>query len=450
MVNIENEKRREKEVMRKDHKKMIACIGMAVMLAASMLQGCGGKDEKTGESQVTADIPGGATEEAGGDKAPSNEDLLADMKEFATPDGTASIHLDSSWTTEDMGVEFWLGTQSKNGADAAILMQFPKAGITLPVDSMDSMKEMIVEAYGVSDQADTQAPEIPELENVSAQTCTISADGQSGDAYVAYGETDYAFYAIMFAMDAGIDDDAIASIKASLSSFHEEPIEVENNFTAEITDTIRWFNASYAILTAANGWDTNLFGGLPANDQSMELEKQMLDEWWGVTDRASADENLEWILTEGHRADFAENMGILADAGVDSVAEEERADFIKENYDMTDEVAKIYADCLTLYEEKGADALAGWDYCRALSLMGYYYHAGYYTEEEALDKSLEIAQTLQPLFGSWDELVDSYLAGYEYWSEESSEERRAIYEELKGEEDNPYAVDYTMTLEKTW
>lgn len=82
--------------------------------------------------------------------------------------------------------------------------------------------------------------------------------------------------------------------------------------------------------------------------------------------------------------------------------------------------------------------------------MGYYYHAGYYTEEEALDKSLEIAQTLQPLFGSWDELVDSYLAGYEYWSEESSEERRAIYEELKGEEDNPYAVDYTMTLEKTW
>ena len=143
------------------------------------------------------------------------------------------------------------------------------------------------------------------------------------------------------------------SIKASLSSFHEEPIEVENNFTAEITDTIRWFNASYAILTAANGWDTNLFGGLPANDQSTELEKQMLDEWWGVTDRASADENLEWILTEGHRADFAENMGILADAGVDSVAEEERADFIKENYDMTDEVAKIYADCLTLYEEKG-------------------------------------------------------------------------------------------------
>ncbi len=434
--------------MRKNHKKMMACVGMSVMLAASMLQGCGGGK---------VDVPGGATEAASGDKAqskeekgPSKEDLLADMKEFATPDGTASIHLKSNWDTEDMGVDFWLGAQSKNGADAAILMQFPKAGITLPVDSMESMKEMIVSSYGVSDQADVQAPEIPGLKNISAQTCTISADGQKGDAYVAYGETDYAFYAIMFADHNGIDDDAIASIHASLSSFHEEPAEVEDSFTAEITDTIRWFNASYAILTAVNGWDTSRFGGLPANDQSMELQKQLLEEWWGVTDRASADENLEWILAEGHRADFAENMGLLADAGLGSVPEEERVDFIKENFGMTDEEAPIYVDSFALYEEKGADALAGWDYCRALSLMGYYYLSGYYTEEEALDKSLEISQTLQPMFQSWDELVDSYLAGYEYWSEESSQERRAIYEELKGQEENPYAVDYQTALEKTW
>ena len=62
----------------------------------------------------------------------------------------------------------------------------------------------------------------------------------------------------------------------------------------------------------------------------------------------------------------------------------------------------------------------------------------------------ESAQIMQPLFTSWDELMDSYLCGYEYWSEESSEERRAVYEDLKGREDSPYKIDYNLVLEKTW
>ncbi len=82
--------------------------------------------------------------------------------------------------------------------------------------------------------------------------------------------------------------------------------------------------------------------------------------------------------------------------------------------------------------------------------MSFYYLAGYYTEEEALDKSLEIAQTLQPLFTSWDDLIASYMRGYEYWAEESSADRQAVYEDLKTRSDNPYTVDYNTTLEKTW
>lgn len=94
--------------------------------------------------------------------------------------------------------------------------------------------------------------------------------------------------------------------------------------------------------------------------------------------------------------------------------------------------AQHYTDNYALYEERGADAIAGRDYCRALNLMSYFYVAGYYDLSEALDKSLEIAQTVQPLYESWDELVDSYMCGYEYWQGDSSAERRAVYEELKG------------------
>ena len=46
--------------------------------------------------------------------------------------------------------------------------------------------------------------------------------------------------------------------------------------------------------------------------------------------------------------------------------------------------------------------------------------------------------------------MESYFAGYEYWAEESSEERRGIYADLKAASDSPYSVDFNLTLEKTW
>ena len=216
-----------------------------------------------------------------------------------------------------------------------------------------------------------------------------------------------------------------------------------------MTDTIRWFNASYAVLTDLNGWDYNLFGGLPANDDSMAIEKELLNSWWGVTDRQSADENLNWIL-EGHRTGFAEDMKLLEEAGLGGVAEAERGEFLLANFDIDAESVDGYVNSYSMYEQFGENAIAGWDYCRALSLMGYYYLAGYYTEEEALDKSLEIAMIAQPLFESWDDLMDSYLRGYEYWAEESPDERRGVYEDIKTRDDSPYTIDYKMTLQKTW
>ena len=410
----------------KKFRRMLACTGLAVVLAASMLQGCGG-----------------------GKKTVTQEEALAKMKEFKTGDGSVAIKLEDSWTTEDLGVDFWLGAGSTDGSKAVLVMQFPKGGSVLPVGSMDDVKSLVDESYGVSDAADAEAPTLPGMTGVTASTCKVNADGEAAEAYLIYGETDYAFYSLMYVAEK-IKDNDMVSMKASCSSFVETPIEEEDNTTVEITDTVRWFNASYAVLTEINGWDYNRFAGAPANEETKEIQKASLDEWWGVTDRASADENLTWILEEGHRTGFKEDMEYLKEVGIGDVEAEGRKDFILENFEVTDEEAQSYVDSYNMYEQFGADAIAGWDYCRALNLMSFYYLAGYYTEQEALDKSLEIAQTVQPLFTSWDELIASYMRGYEYWAEESSAERQAIYEDLKTRSDNPYTVDYNLTLEKTW
>ena len=411
-------------VMKQKRVSRMISLFMIMILAFTMLQGCGGG------------------------KVATAEELLAEMKEFSTPDGSATIYLNKEWITEDAGSDTFLTAGSKDGREAVLMMQFPKGGI-FPVESMDDLKELVETSYGMTDYQEAEAFEVPGMTNISVGNCKMSSDGTTAQVYLLSGETEYAYYSIGF-VATKISDKNRAAFKASLSKFTEVVPEVENNSTAEVTDTIRWFNASYAVLTDLNGWDYNLFGGLPANDDSMAIEKELLNSWWGVTDRQSADENLNWILEEGHRTGFAEDMKLLEEAGLGEVAEADRGEFLLANFDIDAESVDGYVNSYSMYEQFGENAIAGWDYCRALSLMGYYYLAGYYTEEEALDKSLEIAMIAQPLFESWDDLMDSYLRGYEYWAEESPDERRGVYEDIKTRDDSPYTIDYKMTLQKTW
>lgn len=225
----------------------------------------------------------------------------------------------------------------------------------------------------------------------------------------------------------------------------------EEGYVGQETDTVQWFNASYAILTKINGNDYNVFGGGTPNVVSEAMYQAMLENSWSVTDRESADETLDWILTEGHRVGFVDEGKFYTEQEVlEGLSKEEMVQLLEEELEYSEEDAQYIAMVYEMYTEYGDSAIDAWDYCRALSLMSFYYMAGYYTKEEALDKSLEIAQTLQPMYDSWDELVDGYLRGYEYWAEEDSTERREIYEDLLKADDNPFRVDYNTTLEKTW
>ena len=384
-----------------------------------------------------------------GCRAKTPEDMLARMQEFSTPDDTASIYLDKSWKTQEAPMDGWLIAASSREDNAVFLLQFIKNGLSSQAGSMEDVKDIIKTSYNLSGETKAEAPEVPGMTNVTAITGRMSVDSAEVDAYIVYGETDYAYYSMAYAADK-MNDSKIASFKVSCSKFRENAPEVEDRTTAELTDTIRWFNASYAVLTDLNGWDYNRFAGLAANDDVMAMEQKSLEEWWSVTDRVTADSTLDWILTEGHRDTFAEDMAYLEEAGIRDIAPNERSAFLLDQFQMTADEAQNYADMFGFYEQYGPDAIAGWDYCRAMNLMSFYYLAGYYTEQEALDTSLEIARTMQPLFESWDDLMSSYMRGYEYWAEESADERRALYEDLKTRQDNPYSVDFKMQLEKTW
>lgn len=224
----------------------------------------------------------------------------------------------------------------------------------------------------------------------------------------------------------------------------------------EASATIQWINATYALLTYVNNSDWKLLGGYEKNEFNQKGIQQGLVSSWDVTDRKTAEETLDYLLTEGHRSSYAEEMKTMEENGFLELSEEElKASLVSSGF--TDEQAACYTVMADAYKAKGEQAIDAWDYCRALQLLGWYYIADYYTEQETLDQSLEIAKQLQASYGSWEELMESYLLGFNYWSEDdpsnansNTAERRAAYEELKAQADSPYQLDWNTALEKTW
>ena len=201
--------------MRNKWKKWLA-LYTTVIFGVLMLQGCAGTQ--------------------------SPEKMLESMKEFSTEDGTASIYLNKNWTVEDLGVDCWLCAGNALGNQVFIMMQSPKSSFNgYPLDMVE-MKDLFRESYSFSGEI-VEAPEIPLMTGVTAEQGRMNTDLGTIDGYAVFGETDYAFYALLFGAD-NMNDGFLASAKVSCSQFQENVPEEVDYTTTELTDTVRWFNAS--------------------------------------------------------------------------------------------------------------------------------------------------------------------------------------------------------------
>ena len=97
------------------------------------------------------------------------------------------------------------------------------------------------------------------------------------------------------------------------------------------------------------------------------------------------------------------------------------------------------------HTEKEKDA---WDYCRAAQLLGMFYIAGYMTREEMMKEAHKAAEVMKANYNSWEELCESYIAGYAEWvgDENAVAQRRAVYEKLKSIPNGPYSVAWNTAV----
>ncbi|MBE1533387.1 DUF1266 domain-containing protein [Actinomadura algeriensis] len=250
---------------------------------------------------------------------------------------------------------------------------------------------------------------------------------------------------------------------------------------AGLTPVQQWIIGAGAPYGAVNGFRVDRLGAAPgesaaAADRRTALE--LLQDPWGAFDLEQLLGAVNWLVQDGHRADFAQDAELAARPAADR---ERYADLLREVDDLIArdmleppfverliELVRVrYGDDgddharlvpALLRDEPGADLsdrgaelahflhrlfndrshAAGelhrlktladpavrtgtgrfliWDYGRALTLYRWGHMVGWLTEEYCWERMLPLALDIQRNYSSWDDMATCYLQGRLLWS----------------------------------
>jgi hypothetical protein len=171
-----------------------------------------------------------------------------------------------------------------------------------------------------------------------------------------------------------------------------------------------WALATTAIMFEFNGSRHDLLGGAVITPVNAERSRQLLSQWWGVSDRTQLLDLLRWLQFEGHRVDFDE-LG----RQVDTMDEHQ---FLVTESALTADPQQLHTlQVVRQYHRAlGQPGILAWDLVRYIALCRWGYIAGYMSFAEAWDYIMPAARRLQETFTSWESLQNDYLIGREFWS----------------------------------
>jgi len=178
--------------------------------------------------------------------------------------------------------------------------------------------------------------------------------------------------------------------------------------------TQHWLIAAGGIIAVQNreGLDT-----LQVTTSSPQV-RQLLSDWWDITDRASALNILQWLKTYGHRQEYEDfRLSVLNQTGDDYQAFLKLKPTLLQRVSPNDRTNMSFElDFLWRYRNTlNAQNLLAWDYMRLINVARWSYTVGYITEAEAWNYLLFAGQTLQSTYTSWADMGQHYLYGRTYW-----------------------------------
>ena len=383
------------------------------------------------------------------------------LNRYTAQGGMFAISLPGEWTEEgNLEADGILSLEREDGA-SVLAIGIPKGEPLLGYGSdINSVEELFAYAEAMflnrGDECKTVLSDdepvlSDDFKNVTAKEGIMTMAAGSSKIFIQCAETEKAYY--IFLLSVSDMPDHYEKYEKIVPSLKEQMLfeELEIPEKEGLSDTLRWFNACYAVIIEQNGGNVELAAGFEANSFYKELLASVLERDWGITDRKSLEESVHGLMSDGHNQSALDE---LAQTGADMMNRDDLVTAMeKSGFAAEDKISLLAAyDAKAAY---GEHAIAGWDVSRVMQLIGWGYLAGYYTYEEAMDESMETAQAIQQMFGSWEDFLNSYLYGYSYWCGEDLADtssraygRLQIYKELKAA--GVYDVDWELDFTRDW
>lgn len=186
--------------------------------------------------------------------------------------------------------------------------------------------------------------------------------------------------------------------------------EITNKGDGKLTAEQRHFLAFGAPICVYNG---DYMDSIESTTDADTL-KDILKEWWEVTDKKTAWETIDWLLNEGQHADADPALAEILKRGMDGISEEEKADAESKMEDVY-----TIAEFMLEVNDASIDALPetvlGWDLVRAVNVARWAFLCGYLTEQEMWQAIQVTADMAKKTFHSWEEYGLSFVIGRGVW-----------------------------------
>lgn len=206
-----------------------------------------------------------------------------------------------------------------------------------------------------------------------------------------------------------------------------KPREKQVDTMNPLSPTLQWMNTAGSILLASNySTDFRYLGGYGYRIQH-EKRKRLQDalwKYWGIQGHESAVKEMRSLVTEGMRAQYRREMEALSQQYA-GYSEEQLIEEARKGNPNANEDSYL-PKMLMAYRRYGENALLGWDLGRCAYNIQWCYMAGYVNMQEMLDIGVEAGEKAQAFFQNWEEMMESYLLGGQFWQHEDKNDPKSM------------------------
>lgn len=219
-----------------------------------------------------------------------------------------------------------------------------------------------------------------------------------------------------------------------------KPREKKAATDIHLSPTLQWMNTAGSILLASNKDDFRYMGGVfaPGDEQDekwISKIKKILWDYWQIQGQRTALEEMSHLVHTGMRRYYGEEMRHL-ERLYGGYSEEQLIETAKQENPKANEDSFL-PKMVMAYRRYGEDALLGWDVGRCALISQWCYYVGYLDMQTMLNITVEAGEKAQAVFQNWEEMMESYLLGGQYWLREDANnpesktaKRWKIYEAL--------------------